>query len=167
MTAFPVLYSAMLRHLLDIPLNIWSICYFDSFGAYGATRILFVLVVWVQAYLLSLYTCTLWLCVCLCFYVRLGVCRCACADYVLWRAYSNGWWTLCMYLGVRSLPVRCNPLTYSRSARSLSWFLRLWMPLVFVISILLCRALLACYISTCGPMSVATLYSSDQWSYAC
>ena len=74
---------------------------------------------------------------------------------------------LCMYLGVRSLPVRCNPLTYSRSARSLSWFLRLWMPLMFVISILLCRALLACYISTCGPMSVATLYSSDQWSYAC
>ena len=41
------------------------------------------------------------------------------------------------------------------------------MPLVFVISILLCRALLACCISTCGSMSVATLYSSDQCSYAC
>ena len=41
------------------------------------------------------------------------------------------------------------------------------MPLVFVISIHLCRALLACCISTCGSMSVATLYSSDQCSYAC
>ena len=36
------------------------------------------------------------------------------------------------------------------------------MSLMSVISIFLCMALLACYISTCRPMSVATLYSLDQ-----
>ena len=39
------------------------------------------------------YTCTFWLCVCLCFYVWLGVCRWACADYVLWLPHLNGGWT--------------------------------------------------------------------------
>ena len=93
MIVFPALCSAMLRRFLDSPLSIWSICYAILLGAYGVTRILFVHVVWVQPYLLSEYTCTFWLCVCLCFYVWLGVCRWACVDYVLWLLPLNGGWT--------------------------------------------------------------------------
>ena len=103
MTVFPVLCSAMLCRFLDRPLNLWSICYMNSFGAYGGTRILSCMQseyipIWYHE-----YTCTFWLCVCLCFYVwlgglHMGLCRLCTAT----STFECGGGYLCMTL-VRGL----------------------------------------------------------------
>ena len=79
MTVFPALCSAMLCRFLDRPLNLWSICYMNSFGAYGVTRIRFLHAVWAHSYMVSwVYMYILIMCVsvllCMAWGLQVGLC---------------------------------------------------------------------------------------------
>ena len=110
MTVFPVLCSAMLCRFLDRPLNLWSICYFNSFWCLWCDTNSFLACGWAQTYLVSwvymyiLSTCTSVL-LCMAWGLHMVFVSTIYCNLHIWMPPLNGRWISIYCRDVLSLSV--------------------------------------------------------------